>query len=250
MPLIKSANLVVQPAAFSMTDIEQYARQLIARAKAQADAIVAEADAYAAKVKGAAAAEGKAQGIEQGRKEGREQALTQARNQALTEQRAKLVETINVLTKSAKELDNRIGSICQEAKADLVPLALAIARRVICLTAERDANVVSANVQEAVRTVVSKHSIRLAVNPSQKAAIQALLPQLKLQWPTLQNVEIVEDAAISTGGCKVYSAGGTVDATLETQIDRIASELACESRDERGGRKDEAGKAALVPPKT
>lgn len=231
MPLIKANNVPATSAAFSMADIEQHARQILARAKAQADQIVAEANAYAAKTKAGAAAqglaEGKAAGLEQGRKEGREQALTQARNQALTEQKAKLVETMGVLSKAAKELDARVQHVQQEAKGDLIPLAMAIARRVIRLSAERDPKVVEANVLEAVRLVVSKQSVRIAVHPSQKKAISDLLPQLKLQWPTMQHAEVVEDATIATGGCKVYSAGGVIDASLETQIDRIANELAC-----------------------
>ena len=144
-----------------------------------------------------------------------------------------------MLTKAAKELDARVQSLNQDAKADLVPLALAIARRVVRLSADRDPKAVEGNVQEAVRLVISKHSIRIAVHPSQKTAIDALLPQLKLQWPTLQSVEVNEDATVSTGGCKIYSAGGMIDATLETQIDRIANELACGPGVEVNGAKED-----------
>lgn len=228
MPLIKADNVPASSVAFSMADIEQHARGILARAKAQADQLLADAKALAEKTKASAAVQGKAIGIEQGRKEGREQAMTEARNQALSEQKAKLIETVGVLTRTAKELDARLQSIQQEARTELLPLALAIARRVAHLTAQRDASVVQANVQEAVRLVMSKASIRIALHPSQKAAVEALLPHLKLQWPTMQQVELVEDPTLATGGCRVFSAGGVIDADLETQISRIACELACE----------------------
>jgi flagellar biosynthesis/type III secretory pathway protein FliH len=229
MPLIKANNVPMTSAAFSMADIEQHARQILARAKAQADQIVADANAYAAKAKAGAAVEGKAAGIEQGRKEGREQAIVQARNQALTEQKAKLVETIGVLSKAAKELDARAQTLTQDARTELIPLALAIARRVTRLSGERDVRVVEGNVKEAIRLVMNKQSLRVAIHPTQKRAVDALLPQLKLQWPAMVFVEVLEDATVTTGGCKVYSAGGSIDADLDAQIDRIANELACEA---------------------
>lgn len=248
MALIKANNVPQQSVVFSMADIEQHARQLLARAKAQADQILADANAVAAKTKASAAIEGKAVGIEQGRKEGKEQAITQARNQALTEQKAKLVETISVLTKTAKELDTRMQSIQQEARTALIPLALSIARRVTMLNGERDPKVVELNVQEAVRLVMNKQSLRVAVHPTQKKSIESLLPQLKLQWPTMQSVELVEDPAIATGGCRIYSAGGMIDADLETQIDRIAQELACEAKDEIVKPGDETPQPSAVVP--
>ena len=248
MALIKANNVPPTSAAFSMADIEMHARQMLTRAKAQADQILADAKAQAAKTKAGAAAqglaEGKAAGLEQGRKEGREQAAKEARTQALNEQKAKLVETIGVLSKAAKELDARISGVQQEAKNDLIPLAMAIARRVIRLSAERDPKVVEANVLEAVRLIVSKQSLRIAVHPTQKKTIDELLPQLKLQWPTMQHAEVVEDASVATGGCKVYSAGGMIDAALETQIERIARELACASKDEGSATNDEREKVA------
>ncbi len=228
MPLIKADNVPMTSAAFSMADIEQHARQIIARAKVHADQLLADAKVQADKLKANASLEGKALGIEQGKKEGREQATTQARNQALAEQKAKLIETVGVLTKAARELDARLQSIQQEARSELIPLSLAIARRVTGFVAQRDPAIVQANVHEAVRLVMSKAAIRIAIHPSQKQAIESLLPQLKLQWPTMQQVELSEDASIATGGCRVYSAGGVIDAELNKQIDRIAAELACE----------------------
>lgn len=237
MPLIKANNVPAGSIAFSMTDIEQHARTILAQAKAQATAqaqqILSEAKTQAETLKKNATAQGKAAGLEQGRKEGRDQAFAEARNQALSEQKAKLIETFNTFAKITKEVDARLQAIQLEARSELVPLALAIARRVAHLSAEHDVSVVQANVNEAIRLVMNKASIRIAIHPTQRQSVDALLPQLKLQWPTMQTVELIEDASLSTGGCKVFSAGGVIDADLQTQIERIAKELACGSDSEQ-----------------
>lgn len=248
MPLIKANNLPAGSVVFSMADIEQHARSILAQARAQATAqaqqILTQATLQAETLKKNATAQGKAAGLEQGRKEGRDQAFAEARNQALSEQKAKLIETFITFAKVVKEVDARVQALQQEARSELVPLALAIAKRVAHLSAERDPSVVQANVNEAVRLVMNKVSIRIAIHPTQKQAVDALLPQLKLQWPTMQQVELIEDPTLSTGGCRVFSAGGVIDADLETQIERIAKELACGSKDEGGGLKDDANTAA------
>jgi flagellar biosynthesis/type III secretory pathway protein FliH len=38
-------------------------------------------------------------------------------------------------------------------------------------------------------------------------------------------VQLIEDASLSPGGCRVFSESGAVDADLETQLDRICVEL-------------------------
>jgi flagellar biosynthesis/type III secretory pathway protein FliH len=67
--------------------------------------------------------------------------------------------------------------------------------------------------------------VRIAIHPSQRAALIELLPQLKMQWPTMQHAELVDDATLAIGGCRVFTHGGAIDADLNQQLDRIEAEL-------------------------
>jgi flagellar biosynthesis/type III secretory pathway protein FliH len=51
------------------------------------------------------------------------------------------------------------------------------------------------------------------------------LPLLRLEWPSLRHVELVEDATLSPGGCRVFTRGGRIDADLDEQLDRVIDEL-------------------------
>ena len=67
--------------------------------------------------------------------------------------------------------------------------------------------------------------VRIAIHPKQRETFLAALPQLKLQWPALEHVELIEDLTVSPGGCRILTRGGEVDADLDRQIDRIAADL-------------------------
>ena len=51
------------------------------------------------------------------------------------------------------------------------------------------------------------------------------LPKLQLHWPNLKHVELVEDASVSPGGCRVMTRHGEVNAQIDTQLDRVIAEL-------------------------
>jgi flagellar biosynthesis/type III secretory pathway protein FliH len=38
-------------------------------------------------------------------------------------------------------------------------------------------------------------------------------------------VQVIEDASIAPGGCRVFTTQGEIDADLDRQIDRIAADL-------------------------
>jgi flagellar biosynthesis/type III secretory pathway protein FliH len=63
------------------------------------------------------------------------------------------------------------------------------------------------------------------VHPKQRQTLESVLPELQLRWPNLKHVEIVEDAALAPGGCRVYTKQGCVDADLDAQLERIVGDL-------------------------
>jgi flagellar biosynthesis/type III secretory pathway protein FliH len=82
-----------------------------------------------------------------------------------------------------------------------------------------------ANVADAVHRVITAADLRVAVHPTQRDTLQAALPKLGMTLPKLAHAEIVEDAKLSPGGCRVFTAGGLIDADLDQQIDHIAAAL-------------------------
>jgi flagellar assembly protein FliH len=208
-----------------MKDIEAQARAILLRAQQQAEQLLAaaqtEADALKAEQKDLGYAEGKKAGLVDGAEEGKK--LGHA--QALNEHRAKLTELIASLSEASRQVDSSRIALEASAQTEVVKLAVAIARRVTKNIGTADPTVLSSNINDVMRLVVHSTDVRIALHPSQRDTFLRSLPQLKLGWPALEHVELMEDATISPGGCRISTGQGMIDAGLDEQIDRIAAEL-------------------------
>jgi flagellar assembly protein FliH len=161
--------------------------------------------------------EGNAKGLEEGRKSGHEAALAEHRDKL-----AKLLQTLTALVVAMDESRRALES---QGTAEVVKLAAAIARRVTKRQGVLDPTVLEANLNEAMKLVVHASDVRVAVHPSQKQQLADVLPRLQLAWPNLEHVELVDDASLAIGGCRVFTANGHIDADLDTQLDRLITEL-------------------------
>jgi flagellar assembly protein FliH len=109
-------------------------------------------------------------------------------------------------------------------------LALAVAQRITRRLGMIDPAVLKENLREVMNLLVHRDDVRIAIHPAQRATLNDLLPQLKLQWPTLAHIDVVEDETVSPGGCRVTAGQGAIDADLQGQLDRIAAELIPDTR--------------------
>lgn len=226
MGLIKSNNAPASVLPFSMADIEQQARALLQQARQRAAQIIQQAHAEAMQIKSQAQAQALADGLKQGLLEGRERGRREGHDQAIEENRQALQSLIAHLTEACQQLEQSRKQLESDVVRELIALAVAIARRVSKRLGEVDPQTVVENVAQAVKLVVHAHTVRIAIHPSQRATLDDALPHLRLSWPKLEHVELVDDPTLSPGGCRVFTgAGGEIDATLETQIERIAHEL-------------------------
>ena len=229
MPVIKFANMPNSVATFSMTDIETHARSLLVRASQQAEQLLAAAQAEAEGIKKQAHADGRAVGLAEGKREGVAQGKAEGaaagKQQAFDAEQATLVAATQTLSEMTTAFDAERGRIIARAESEVLPLALAIARKVTRRLGEIDPGVVEANVRDAVRLINGPHDLRITVHPDQHAVVDALLPRLQQQWPTLKHVSIFTDATVAAGGCVVNTAGGEIDADLNRQLDRLIEEI-------------------------
>ena len=224
MPVIKSANSPTL-VPFSMADIERAAKSLLLRAQQQAEQLLAEAQSAADQLKQQAHAQGLIEGRKQGTAEGLAQGREAGQQQALTEHRAQLQQAITALTAAATTIDQSRNDLEAVALAEVTQLALAIARRITKRQAAIDPDVMTANLTDAMNLVVKSADVRVAIHPTQRKTLDAALPKLALQYPTLTHVQIIEDPNIAPGGCRIFTEHGQINADLDAQLDRIAGEL-------------------------
>jgi flagellar assembly protein FliH len=107
-----------------------------------------------------------------------------------------------------------------------VSLAMAIARRVLRRELAARPEVSLELVREALELAVGNDRVRVLLSPADHASLGARVADLAAQLGGLGPVEVVADAAISPGGCRVETRFGLIDQQIESQLARIEEELA------------------------
>jgi flagellar assembly protein FliH len=225
MAIIRANQLPAAARAFSMLDVEDAAKRVLLKAKLQAENLLAAAMDEAETLKEQARQEGSRAGFDQGHVEGVKHGAEAGRQQALQQHSAELSSLATSLTTIVGDLDARRQEIESQAVGEVVALAVAIARRVTKRQGLLDAGVLEANLSAAMKLAVGASDLRIAVHPDQRASLHDAMPRLKLEWPDLKHVELVDDPSLAPGGCRLFTRAGSIDADLCAQLDRIILEL-------------------------
>jgi flagellar assembly protein FliH len=110
----------------------------------------------------------------------------------------------------------------REAEADMLQLAIAIARRVLRRELSIDPEALHGLVLAALERLEIQELARVRVHPSQAAAIAALLRQ----GGGGSAVEVAPDPALDRGAAVFETSRGSLDASIETQMQEIERGLA------------------------
>lgn len=211
--------------AFSFQDLESYARQMLAAAKARASQMVEEAEARVDELFEQHRQRGYAQGLEEGRQAGREEVIRDTRDQVLQEYQAQLDSIVGALTQGFEAFEQDKRRLIARGERGLIELALAIARRVCKTLPQQDPDAVRANARYVLDVLGRDADVELHVSPRDYASICDWAAGFVHSCETLDHIEVVSDKTISPGGCLLRGRHLEVDATIEAQLDRIAAGL-------------------------
>ncbi|MGH9660633.1 MAG: FliH/SctL family protein, partial [Bryobacteraceae bacterium] len=105
--------------------------------------------------------------------------------------------------------------IRRETEAELVRLALAIARRVLRRELTVDPDAIAGIVKAAFEKREARETLRVRVHPNDSERVARRLADAGAQ------VDVVADAALPSGGVILETARGALDASVDTQLAEI-----------------------------
>ena len=223
MPVLKTNNsgFARDAIVLDLGDIGRQAAKLRAAAEAKAAQIAADAEREAQRlIEGAQTqgheqghAAGYQQGLEEGREQGRQEAFTQAAEE-LGQIGAAWTEAIGQIDAGRHELD-------RQARQAVLELALKLAAKVVHRVVEVDPAVVADQVGAALAHVLRPLDVSVRIHPDDRPALDAAMPDLMTEFRHLQHIGLVDDPAITRGGCIVTYGQGEIDATLDMQLARL-----------------------------
>ncbi len=233
MPVVKSgqsAPLLRHAVVLDMGDMEAHAQRLLNEARSRADAVVEQAERHAAHLAADAEQKAHTQGLERGFAEGREQGLREGREQAINESRAELAELSQRWTTAIDEWEAQRERMHDDAREDVLRFAFALAERIVHRLVRIDTSIIADQVRQALRHLSRPTMLQISAHPDDRAMIEEVLPEVAAALGRATNLHLHDDPAIERGGCVVATAGGYVDATLMTQLDRLAETILREGR--------------------
>jgi len=143
-------------------------------------------------------------GFEEGRTIGHEQAA------------AELQPVMERLTRSLAELASVRTRVRKTAEGDLLKLAIAIARRVLHRELTLDPGSIEGLIRVALEKLESRELCRVRVHPDQEPVIRTLLARF-----SAAPVELIPDGTLQCGDVLFETAHGTLDGSIEAQLQEI-----------------------------
>jgi flagellar assembly protein FliH len=173
---------------------------VLAAARAEAERIVADARAQAARIEREAAQRGQAE----------------ARAAAEAETAMALAPIRDQLAESIEMVAGLYGVVAERAEADLVRLAIEIAKKIVQREITVDPEIALTLTRVALRRLHNCAVASVHLHPDDYAYISSRMDQLGNT-----SVELVEDRSVGRGGCLVRTEMGDIDARIEQQFAEV-----------------------------
>jgi flagellar assembly protein FliH len=186
------------PAAGALAEAEQILRE----AREEAGRIIAAASANTAEQTSAPS----------------EDEIEAAISSAVAEQAAELR---NELTATIENISGLADEVTRRAEADVVELALQIAKKVVGREVTIDREIALTLVKVSLSKLNNRSVAKVHLNPEDLAFVDAHREACDFRGA----LELIEDRSISPGGCLVHTETGDIDARIESQFDVIAHGL-------------------------
>jgi len=220
-PAAAAAELAIR----GLDDLTAEARTVMLDARRQAAKIVAEARAQADASCDAAAAKGYARGLARGQKEGYKDGRRKGQAEARHELAARSEEVVAQLRAVVRELREARAEVLHAGRCELLDFALLLAGKIVGRVAVREISAARENVRKVLELTDRARELHVKVNPGQLEALAEHMPELIESLHHTGRVRLVGDKDISPGGAKLHTAGGEIDATIETQLANIVEAL-------------------------
>lgn len=215
--------------SFELADYKAEAARLLAAARAESERLVREARAESQRIRTEAAERGRVEGMASSREEGFTLGKSEGEAIGRKEAQATYSERLGVLTRqwdeSLRLWEVSRDALMREARKGVLQLAIGIASRVIQRMVKSDPEIAVGQLEMALELLGKATAVTVSCSPDDRDLIAANMPVVLERLGTALDVTLVVDPHMSRGGVVVRVSEGGVDATIETQMDRIAEAL-------------------------
>jgi flagellar assembly protein FliH len=204
---------IVQPVAFSFSDMRGQADDYLSIVRQEAAKIVQAAHIEAEQIRRQAEAAGR-------------KAAEAAVERILDEKVARKMETVlPALEQLIAQVNDAKGELLGYWQRSAVRVSTAIAERIIRREVGRDPQITLDTVEEALGLAAGTAEITLHLSPTDHENLGSQVERLAQSLCQLAPSNIVADPQISPGGCRIETRFGEIDLQIQSQLRRIEEDL-------------------------
>lgn len=228
MAIIKSksaVSLLDKSAFIDLGDLSRQSTRILEESQSKANQILKEANEKAEKIIAGAEEKGFTEGEKQGNIVGHKAGFETGREEALNHIGPLLEELKKSFSSAIEQWENERNQLFLEARDDVLEFALAMAKKITHKVVQTDLGIVKDQVIEALMLLAEPTSVVVSVAPQDRQTIEGMLPDIVQQLSNCTHIELQDDPEITQGGCLITTKQGSIDATIERQIERIVDTL-------------------------
>ncbi|WP_447977073.1 FliH/SctL family protein [Candidatus Nitrospira bockiana] len=141
------------------------------------------------------------------------------------ERQSRLERQQAVLAAVIREFERARTDVVERAADQVVELAMAFAGKILREAVERKPELIVAQVREALSRVADAAAVVVRVHPDDVALLEQMRPHLLEVFERTVSVRIEGEASIARGGCRLETPTRFVDATLDSQVQRLGEAM-------------------------
>lgn len=225
MAIIKasnSASLIKDAIVLDLGDLGRQAQAMRAAAEAQARKILQDAKVQAQQIIDAAHAQGFDKGLAQGMAKGLEDGRKQGRQEAVQQTAAQLNQLQQAFAQALGQWDRDREQLERDARRTALELALQLTARLTHRVVQVDPAMVVDQVSQALSLALRPTDLTVRVHPEDRPLLDQAMPSLQTEFAQFKHIKLVDDPSVARGGCLVSYGQGRIDATISTQLRRVA----------------------------
>lgn len=162
---------------------------------------------------------------ELGYKEGYNKGYEEGFEQSIKDGNADISKLLEKLKKIMAGTINKRNEIVDAAEAQVIEVAVLVAKRVVKILTERDKGVVIRNIQEALRRIKGRTKITIRVNIDDLEIAARHKDEFYQMLDKIEGVTVLEDPNVDVGGCIIETDFGDIDARINTQLNEIETAI-------------------------
>ena len=132
-----------------------------------------------------------------------------------------LINVFRALRASSETIHNLRIKIFRESEDEVINLVMLVARKVIIQEIKQDRSILAGVVQNALAGLSAREEITVRINPDDYLLVTSGRVELLHKELLNERLLLKPDPSVAAGFCHVDTAMGTIDASLDGQMDQI-----------------------------